>query len=404
VLLAASVTLSKPVETCFEWVDLDMRVHVADWTADSKRVMTALEHYLATMDTRYGPPPKIVFFPDAIQHILRLARILRQPGANSILLGVGGSGRQTLARLAASVAGCAFMRIQKSRGSGHTEFRDGLRQVMDAAGVDGTRCCLLLTDEDLPTERYMEDINSLLNTGDAPRLFSPDECDAIFGKLRQWFSVAGVSSQRHDMYQAFVQRARSNLHIVLCISPAGERFRSQCRQYPALVNCCTVDWYPPWPEAALQAVAMCLLSSSVDMGSDAIQAITSVAPKVHASVTCAAQDFDAELSRKVYVTPQSYLDQLTLFTRILKKKRAELSRNQGRISNGLQRMRDTEAVVIEMEKELQALAPSLEEKTARTSDLLKGVATEQEDAAQIKAAISREEASVKKSAQETEVC
>jgi dynein heavy chain len=356
------------------------------------------------MDTRYGPPPKIVFFPDAIQHVLRLARLLRQPGAHSVLLGLGGSGRQTLARLAASASGCTFMRIQRSRGSSHAEFRDGLRHAMEASGVDGIRLCLLLTADDLPSERYMEDVSSLLNTGDVPLLFSPEDCDAIFGKLRQWFAVAGVSSRRSDMYAAFVQRARSNLHVVLCISPAGDRFRSQCRQYPALVNCCTVDFYPPWPEAALRAVAAQLLGGSVDVGADSVAAITAVAPRVHAVVTRVVGDIDAELGRKVYVTPQSYLDQLTLFSHLLERKHGELSKCQARIANGLQRMRETEGVVTEMEKELQALGPSLEEKTARTSALLQGVATEQEDAAKIRAAIAGEEISTKKSAQETEVC
>lgn len=38
-------------------------------------------------------------------------------------------------------------------------------------------------------------------------------------------------------------------------SPLGEIFRSRLRQFPALVNCCTIDWFSEWPPDALRSVA-----------------------------------------------------------------------------------------------------------------------------------------------------
>ena len=52
---------------------------------------------------------------------------------------------------------------------------------------------------------------------------------------------------RDAVYSHLISRVRDNLHIVLCMSPVGEAFRTRCRMFPSLVNCCTIDWFSEWP-------------------------------------------------------------------------------------------------------------------------------------------------------------
>lgn len=72
----------------------------------------------------------IVFFADAVVHVTRIGRVLRQPRGNAMLVGVGGSGKQSLTRVASFVAGYDCVQIEINRGYGLMEFREDIKKLM----------------------------------------------------------------------------------------------------------------------------------------------------------------------------------------------------------------------------------------------------------------------------------
>ena len=61
---------------------------------DIKKLTTVLENNMDDYNSKYPTTMSLVFFSDAIMHILRISRVLRQPRGNLMLIGVGGSGKQ----------------------------------------------------------------------------------------------------------------------------------------------------------------------------------------------------------------------------------------------------------------------------------------------------------------------
>jgi len=79
-------------------IDGDARPYI--WIQDLKDLVKKIEGYLDDFNSGQKNPMKLIMFLDACDHVNRICRILRQPQGNGLLLGVGGSGRQSLAKLA----------------------------------------------------------------------------------------------------------------------------------------------------------------------------------------------------------------------------------------------------------------------------------------------------------------
>ena len=78
---------------------------------------------------------------------------------------------------------------------------------------------------------------------------------------------------RDGIFNHFISLVQERLHLVICMSPVGDAFRSRCRMFPSLVNCCTIDWFTVWPREALLSVAQTFFEH-VDLGNEDVKVCT----------------------------------------------------------------------------------------------------------------------------------
>ncbi|NXH21208.1 DYH3 protein, partial [Bucco capensis] len=354
-----------------DYLKPDSNVKAYDEITDLKQLTSVMEYYLEEYNNISKAPMSLVMFKFAIEHISRICRVLKQDNGHLLLVGVGGSGRQSATKLATFMNAFELFQIEITKSYGVNEWKDDVKRVMLKAGVTNKNVSFLFCDNQIKDEAFVEDINMLLNTGDVPNIFAADEKADIVEKMQ---GAARMENRKIEatplaMYNFFIERVKKNLHIVLAMSPIGDAFRNRLRMFPSLINCCTIDWFQNWPTDALEMVANKFLED-VELEDDIRKEVVSMCQYFQESVRELSISYHTILQRHNYVTPTSYLELVLTFKTLLNSKRQEVDTMRTRYLMGLQKLDFASSQVAEMQKELTDLQPELIKTSAETDKMM----------------------------------
>uniref|UniRef100_A0A671Z136 Dynein, axonemal, heavy polypeptide 9 like n=1 Tax=Sparus aurata TaxID=8175 RepID=A0A671Z136_SPAAU len=401
-----SIFIHQPLVYChFAQGVGEPRYHQAsDWEKLQKTLADALEHYNelhAVMD--------LVLFEEAIQHVCRISRILEAPYGNALLVGVGGSGKQSLCRLAAFLSMLEVFQITLRKGYGINDLKSDIAALYIKVGVKNIGTVFLHTDAQIPDERFLVLINDMLASGDIPDLFSDEEVDMIVTSIRMELRGLGLIDSRDNCWSFFIERIRRQLKVVLCFSPVGFTLRTRARKFPALVNCTAIDWFHSWPQLALQSVSTTFIEKIPGLEPKVRASISEFISYAHTSVNEVSVKYQQNEKHFNYTTPKSFLEFMKLYGNLLGKKRTELTQKMERLENGLQKLQTTASQVEDLKAKLAVQEVELWQRNTDIEALIAKIGQQTDKLNQERAVADAEEqkvaaiqAEVTKQQQETE--
>uniref|UniRef100_A0A667HU43 Dynein axonemal heavy chain 9 n=1 Tax=Lynx canadensis TaxID=61383 RepID=A0A667HU43_LYNCA len=362
---------------------------VQSWELLTQTLVEALENH-----NEVNTVMDLVLFEDAMRHVCHISRILESPRGNALLVGVGGSGKQCLTRLAAFISSMDVFQITPWRGYQIADFKMDLASLCLKAGVKGLSTVFLMTDAQVADEKFLVLINDLLASGEIPDLYSDDDVENIINNVRNEVKSQGLVDNRGNCWKFFIDRVRRQLKVTLCFSPVGNKLRVRSRKFPAIVNCTAIDWFHEWPRQALESVSLRLLQNTEGIEPTVKQSISKFMAFVHTSVNQMSQAYLSNEQRYNYTTPKSFLEFIRLYQSLLSRHGKELRSKTERLENGLLKLHSTSAQVDDLKAKLATQEVEVRHKNEDADKLIRVVGIETDKVSREKAIADEEERKV----------
>ena len=151
----------------------DLYCELTDRDKVKDQAETSLQEY---NQFNHSKKMNLVLFNAAIEHVVKIHRIISTEFGHALLVGVGGSGRKSLTQLATFIATFDSFEIEISKNYDFKAWRDDMKEKLYmSAGIDQKQTVFLFSDTQITQEAFMEDVNNILNGGLIPNLYTEAE-------------------------------------------------------------------------------------------------------------------------------------------------------------------------------------------------------------------------------------
>ncbi|XP_053095782.1 cytoplasmic dynein 2 heavy chain 1 isoform X3 [Pangasianodon hypophthalmus] len=313
----------------------------------------------------------LLIFPEVLDFVCRVDRVLSAPAGCVLLAGRSGVGRRTAVCLVTHMHRATLHTPRISRSYTLKHFRNDLKTVMQMAGVEGQQTVLLLEDHQFVHPSFLEMVNSLLSSGEVPGLYSTEELEPLLSSLKDQAAQDGFTG---PLFNYYTHRVQQNLHVVLIMDCTNENFTINCESNPALYRKCSVQWLEGWRDSSMKKIPEMFLSEMEEEKSSEKKTKKHKTDFFHSFLMIhkSCRDYGA--------TPNRYLSFLKVYQSIYSTKKRELTQRQQHLQAGVAKLNEAKSLVDELKRRAAEQSMLLKTKQAEADAALQEITTSMQNA------------------------
>ncbi|OCT96300.1 hypothetical protein XELAEV_18013976mg [Xenopus laevis] len=288
---------------------------------------------------------KLVLSPSDLVHIAHLTRLLHLPQGHVVLLSQSpGTGRRSLATLAATVSKCQLVELCDSQSQ--EERHVLLKGASWRAGVLGSSVALLVQEE--VSQNSLIEVSALLREGTLVGLYSAEQEEKALQALQQREKVHNKVYRRHVLKDRFYQRVRSNVHVMILRNLQHPLPSSLHQLSTALV-------FHPWDLQALTHVAEKILGPHAPHTLGLLQIEVPLSKLMSLIHVSAQQHYHRLCPTLPLITPKAFIDFIHVYLRFAADLRHRTEKEIDRLEAAVSRAKEVQEEREQCDEELRVL-------------------------------------------------
>ena len=301
----------------------------------------------------------LVFFKEAVEYILKVARILAIPRSHMINLGPQALGRRSLMEITTYLYNNDLITMDHNMRDFSANLKHHYANVkasLDEVLAGRSKGVVLMAKVGESHDETKE--------GRKARVWEEYEqnTDTILDGLYQVLSTGDLKHVGEDVK---CNDIRDYLHIVLSMPNSIPDIRRKMRMYPGFFTECYLVYQDQWPTAAAVSIAAAQLAKSPE---DIKGTVPDIIVKMHAVVEDEVRRAWMEEGRKIVVVPSQGKEIAKTFLTLYEQKEQALANSKAEVLKGIENVEQARTVEKQCQDENSLKKPDSEKKKQETDE------------------------------------
>ena len=219
----------------------------------------------------------LAYFPQNVEQILQLARVLSQPQGHALVAGHIGVGKKTVVHVVSKLMDLAYMLVDNPHNMTPVTTAEMTADVCRRCGISGEKVLLHVPAANL-TPVVSRLVVALL-TGVSFRMIPHSQRASLVQRIRELgssWSEELYAMDQHEILTMLWERTCHNVRIVITATATDDTWRLPWNNDSSVTSAFHFLWYSPWSEASMRFITSRRLAGMHDTTGTPMESVPEV--------------------------------------------------------------------------------------------------------------------------------